>query len=55
MLSPAGRAINKEFLYYRLGQFSPEGYTNLSAGLLEAFAQIDSASDAEQTRRAHDP
>ncbi len=51
VLSPAGRAINKEFLYYRLGQFSPEGYTNLSAGLLEAFAQIDSASDAEQTRR----
>ncbi|MFQ5494664.1 MAG: VWA domain-containing protein [Phycisphaerae bacterium] len=42
VLSPAGRAVNKDFLRYRLGQFGPRGDTNLSAALLEAFAQIDS-------------
>ena len=41
VLSPAGRAVNPEFLHYRLGQLGPEGNTNLSAGILEAFAQID--------------
>ena len=51
VLSPAGRAVNKDFLHYRLGQFDPQGYTNLSAGLLEAFAQIDSESTAEQSKR----
>ena len=51
VLSPAGRAINRDFLHYRLGQFSPEGYTNLSAGLLEAFAQIDGASAVGQSKR----
>lgn len=50
VLSPAGRAVNKDFLHYRLGQVGPEGYTNLSAGLLEAFAQIDSESTAEQSK-----
>ena len=51
VLSPAGRAVNKDFLYYRLGQFGPEGYTNLSAGLLEAFAQIDSQSADGQLKQ----
>ena len=51
VLSPAGRAINRDFLHYRLGQFSPEGYTNLSAGLLEAFAQIDGATAEGQSKR----
>ncbi len=51
VLSPAGRAVNKDFLHYRLGQFDPEGYTNLSAGLLEAFAQIDSQSTTAQSKR----
>lgn len=50
VLSPAGRAVNKDFLHYRLGQFDPKGYTNLSAGLLEAFAQIDSESAAGQSK-----
>jgi Ca-activated chloride channel family protein len=51
VLSPAGRVVNKDFLYYRLGQFGPEGYTNLSAGLLEAFAEIDSQSADGQLKQ----
>lgn len=51
VLSPAGRAVNKDFLYYRLGQFGPEGATILSAGMLEAFAQIDSKKADEQLKR----
>ena len=51
VLAPAGRAVNKDFLYYRLGQFGPEGATNLSAGMLEAFAQIDSKKADEQLKR----
>jgi len=51
VLSPAGRAVNKAFLRYRLDQFGPAGYTNLSAGLLEAFAQIDSKSAEGQSKK----
>lgn len=51
VLAPAGRAVNKEFLRYRFGQFGPSGYTNLSAALLEAFAQIDSKSADGQLKR----
>ncbi len=51
VLSPAGRAVNKDFLRYRLAQFGPAGHTNLSAALLEAFAQIDSKSAAGQMKR----
>ena len=51
VLSPAGRAVNKEFLHYRFGQFGPSGYTNLSAALLEAFAQIESQSADGQLKR----
>lgn len=42
VLSPAGRAINKQFLAHRLGEVAPHGWTNFSAGLLEGIAQIDS-------------
>ncbi|GMU23834.1 MAG: hypothetical protein AMXMBFR13_39120 [Phycisphaerae bacterium] len=42
VLSPAGRAVNKEFLMRRLAEVGPQGWTNLSAGLLEGFAQISS-------------
>jgi len=38
------------FLRYRLGQFGPSGDTNLSAALLEAFAQIDSKSAEGQLK-----
>lgn len=51
VLSPAGRAVNKDFLRYRLNQFRPSGNTNLSAALLEAFAQIDSKSADGQLKR----
>ncbi len=51
VLSPAGRAVNKDFLRFRLRQFGPTGDTNLSAGLLEAFAQIESKSAKGQMKR----
>ncbi len=51
VLSPAGRAVNKDFLRNRLRQFGPTGKTNLSAALLEAFAQIDSKSADGQMKR----
>lgn len=43
VLSAAGRAVNKPFLYHRLTELAPEGYTNLSAGLLEGIAQLESS------------
>ena len=51
VLSPAGRAVNPDFLFYRLGELAPAGKTNLSAGLLEAFSQIDSAKAEGQRRQ----
>jgi Ca-activated chloride channel family protein len=42
VLSPAGRVVNKAFLLHRLDEVSPSGYTDISAGLLEGIAQIDS-------------
>lgn len=50
-LFPAGRAVNKELLNRRLGEIVPQGWSNLSAGLLEAFAQIVRYASAEQTKR----
>ncbi len=52
VLSAAGPAVNKEFLDHRLDEITPQGWTNLSAGLLEAIAQIDSHASEEQMRRA---
>ncbi len=51
VLSPAGRAVNKEFLDHRLDEITPKGWTNLSAGLLEAIAQIDSQASDQQIKR----
>ena len=51
VLSPAGPAVNRAFLDHRLDEIAPEGWTNLSAGLLEAFAQIDAQASNEQTKR----
>lgn len=42
VLSPAGRVVNKAFLLHRLEEVAPGGYTDISAGLLEGIAQIDS-------------
>jgi Ca-activated chloride channel family protein len=41
VLSPAGRVVNKPFLLHRLQEVPPTGYGDMSAGLLEAFAQIN--------------
>lgn len=49
VLSPTGRVVNKQFLTHRLTEVDPEGWTNLSAGLLAAFAQYDRDSGAAQT------
>ena len=51
VLSPAGRAVNKAFLDHRLDEIGPVGWTNLSAGLLEAFAQIDAQASDEQAKQ----
>lgn len=40
VLSGAGGAVNKPFLYHRLDEITPQNYTNLSAGLLEGIAQV---------------
>lgn len=51
VLSPAGRAVNKEFLYHRLTEIEPEGYTDLSAGLLEGIAQVKSQAADGQVKQ----
>lgn len=50
VLAPAGAVVNKPFLYHRLDEVSPEGTTDLSAGLLEGIAQIESQSAEGQVR-----
>lgn len=42
VLAPAGRVVNKQFLLHRLTEIAPAGYTDISSGLLEGIAQIDS-------------
>jgi Ca-activated chloride channel family protein len=51
VLSPAGRAVNKEFLFHRLEEIAPEGYTDLSAGLLEGIAQVNSQAAEGQVKQ----
>lgn len=51
VLSPAGRAVNKEFLARRLAEVMPQGWTNLSAGVLEGFAQITSQKADGQVKQ----
>ena len=51
VLSPAGRAVNKPFLYHRLEEIAPEGYTDLSAGLLEGIAQVNSQAAEGQLKQ----
>ena len=51
VLSPAGPAVNKPFLAHRLAEIAPDGWTNLSAGLLEAFAQIEATLRPGQAQR----
>lgn len=51
VLSGAGRVVNKPFLYHRLDEITPQGTTNLSAGLLEGMAQVDALSADGQVRQ----
>ena len=51
VLSPAGPAVNRRFLDHRLDEIFPDGWTNLSAGLLEAFAQLHVEASDGQTKR----
>ncbi len=51
VLSPAGPVVNRAFLDHRLDEIGPVGWTNLSAGLLEAFAQIDAQASDEQAKQ----
>ncbi len=51
VLSPAGRAVNKQFLFHRLEEIAPEGYTDLSAGLLEGIAQVNSQAAEGQLKQ----
>lgn len=50
VLSPTGRAVNKQFLFHRLEEIEPEGFTDLSAGLLEGIAQVNSQSAEGQIK-----
>lgn len=51
VLSPAGRAVNKQFLLHRLEEIVPEGFTDLSAGLLEGIAQVNSQAAEGQVKQ----
>lgn len=51
VLSPAGKAVNSAFLLHRLEELSPAGYTDMSAGLLEGIAQINSQSADGQIKQ----
>lgn len=50
VLSPSGRAVNKAFLAHRLDEVTAEGWTDLSAGLLEGVAQVVATSAEGQSR-----
>lgn len=50
VLSPAGRVVNKPFLFQRLAEVAPDGITDLSGGLLEGIAQVNSQSAEGQVK-----
>lgn len=50
VLSPSGRAVNKTYLLHRLDEVVPEGWTDMSAGVLAGMAQIASTAAPEQSR-----
>ncbi len=50
VLSPAGRVVNKSFLFQRLAEVTPDGITDLSAGLLEGIAQVSSQNAEGQVK-----
>lgn len=50
VLSPSGRVVNKPFLFHRLGEIEPKGFTDISAGLLEGISQIQTQVAPEQLK-----
>ncbi|MCH8035958.1 MAG: VWA domain-containing protein [Proteobacteria bacterium] len=40
VLVPLHKAVNREYLHHRIDELFAEGYTNLSAGLLEGCSQV---------------
>ena len=40
VMVPLHKAVNREYLHHRIDELYAEGYTNLSAGLLEGCAQV---------------
>lgn len=51
VLAPAGRAVNKPFLFHRLDEIGPQGYADLSAGILEGIAQVNSQAAKGQFKQ----
>lgn len=51
VLSPTGRAVNKPFLFHRLDDIGPQGYADLSAGILEGIAQVNSQAAEGQLKQ----
>lgn len=51
VLSPAGRVVNKSFLFHRLEEVAPAGFTDISAALLEGIAQIKTQRAEGQIRQ----
>lgn len=50
VLATAGRVVNKPFLFHRLAEILPAVYTDLSAGVLEGIAQVESQSEDGQVQ-----
>lgn len=45
VLIPLHRMVNREYLHHRIDELTADGYTNLSAGLLEGCAQLHKRLD----------
>lgn len=45
-LVPMHRVVNREYLHHRLDEIEADGYTNISAALMEGAAQLDSRLSA---------
>jgi Ca-activated chloride channel family protein len=45
LLVPSHPVVNREYLHHRIDELFPEGYTNLSGGLLEGCAQLGKRLD----------
>jgi hypothetical protein len=50
VLAPAGPVVNKAFLHHRLGDVFADGTADLSAGLREGIAQLQSSGASDQRK-----